>query len=240
MYTRGMDLLAYVRVSSEGQTDGYGPDSQLASIRGWAKANGHKIVAVHQDAVSGTKGLSERPGLSAAIKALLPPPEATGIVFARMDRLARDLEIQEKILSVIWLAGGTVFTAEGGLVDQDNPMDPQRKFFRQIQGAMSELDKGNLVKKLRQAREAKAASGKKSVGEYAYGYMGAGSGRNRDAVERSDEQETVRRIMELRQAGESYRSIAATLDSEGRKPRRSTQWHAPAIRNIVERAKATK
>ena len=46
------------------------------------------------------------------------------------------------------------------------------------------------------------------------------------------------RIVELRQAGESYRAIAATLDAEGLRPRRAASWSAMAVRNIAERETA--
>lgn len=45
----------------------------------------------------------------------------------------------------------------------------------------------------------------------------------------------VHRIVELRGAGELFRSIASTLDAEGHRPRRATAWSAMAVRNIVQR-----
>ncbi|MDQ2789590.1 MAG: recombinase family protein [Actinomycetota bacterium] len=52
---------------------------------------------------------------------------------------------------------------------------------------------------------------------------------------REDEQRTVRRIVELRRAGQTYRAIAASLDSEGLRPRRAGSWSAAAVRNITLR-----
>ena len=40
-----MRLVSYLRVSSNGQLDGYGFDVQREHIKSWAKANGHKIVS---------------------------------------------------------------------------------------------------------------------------------------------------------------------------------------------------
>ena len=58
------------------------------------------------------------------------------------------------------------------------------------------------------------------MGEYAFGLMGDGKGRSRDAVENPDEQVTVARIIDLRKSGMPYRTIAGTLDAEGRRPRK--------------------
>jgi hypothetical protein len=56
-----------------------------------------------------------------------------------------------------------------------------------------------------------------------------------DAVPRTNEQAAVARIVELRQAGESYRAIAATLDAEGFRPRRAATWSAMAVRAGAQR-----
>lgn len=45
----------------------------------------------------------------------------------------------------------------------------------------------------------------------------------------------VHRIVELRGQGESFRSIASTLDAEGHRPRRAASWSAMAVRNVVLR-----
>ena len=74
-----------------------------------------------------------------------------------------------------------------------------------------------------------------AVGQYRYGYTGAGKGRDKNAAPRADEQAAVARIVELRRAGESYRSIATTLDTEGHRPRRAATWSAMAVRSVAQR-----
>ena len=49
------------------------------------------------------------------------------------------------------------------------------------------------------------------------------------------EQIAVTRIVEMRRAGESYRSIVVTLDTEGLRPRRAASWSAMAVRNVAQR-----
>lgn len=230
-----MDLVAYLRVSSAGQIDGYGYDVQLADINRWAKANGHKIVATFRDAVTGKYDAPDRPGLTEALQLVRRPPMADGIVVGKLDRLARALTVQEAILALVWREGGKVFTAEDGEVRQDDPDDPMRTAIRQVQGVFAELDRKTVVKRLRDGRKAKAATGRKAVGVYAYGYEGKGQGRERDAAPLDAEQEAVRRIVELRAAGASYRTIATTLDTEGLKPRKAASWSAMSVRNIAMR-----
>jgi DNA invertase Pin-like site-specific DNA recombinase len=232
-----MDLVAYLPVSTKGQAeDGYGLDVQEKAVRSWAKANGHRIVAVHKDAgVSGTKEAIDRPGLSAALDMLRPPPRATGLVVAKLDRLARALHVQEAILQIAWRVGAAVFTADGGEVLQDDPDDPMRIFVRQVIGGVAQLERSLIAKRMRDGRAAKKAANKHSVGSYRFGKRGNGVGRDRDAADDDDEQATIRRIIELRLSGASYREIAGTLDAEGHRPRRAERWSPMSVRNIAER-----
>ena len=108
-----------------------------------------------------------------------------------------------------------MFTADAGEVLRDDPNDPMRTALRQVVGVFAELDRRMVVKRLRDGRTAKEATGRKATGAYPYGFIGAGKGRERDATPHEGEQAAVRRIADLRSAGASYRTIAATLDAEG-------------------------
>jgi DNA invertase Pin-like site-specific DNA recombinase len=234
-----MRVVGYIRVSSDSQAEAFGPAVQEKAIRTWVKANGHKLVAIHRDlGVSGTVDAAKRPGLSAALDALRPPPQATGLVVARLDRLARALHVQEAALAVAWKAGGTVFTVDGGEVLQDDADDPLRTLVRQVVGAVAQFERGLVAKRMRDGRKAKDAEGRKSTGEYAFGYTAGGKGRDRDAVPDEAEQVAVRRIVALRTAGTPYRAIAETLDAEGLKPRRAASWSAMSVRAVVQRETA--
>src|SRR5690348_17162316 len=128
-----MELVAYLRVSSDGQVDGYGLDVQMESMQRWASSAGHRIVDTYTDAgVSGAREAFDRPGLSAALEAVQALPDAGGLVVARLDRLARALTVQEAALAVVWRHGGRVFTADSGEVLADDPDDPMRTALRQV------------------------------------------------------------------------------------------------------------
>jgi len=233
----GMRLVMYLRISSESQIDGYGLDVQERACRAWAEAHGHRIVATFTDAgLSGSLDAADRPGLSSALLALQQPPEADGLLVPRLDRLARALTVQEAALAVAWRAGARVFSADTGEVLADDPDDPMRTAMRQVVGVFAELDRKMVVKRLRDGRTAKAATGRKAVGAYPYGYVGAGEGRERDAAAHPQEQEAVARIMALRGQGRSYREIATTLDAEGLRPRRAAAWSAMSVRAVALRA----
>src|SRR5207244_13557650 len=89
-------LVAYTRVSTDRQAErGFGLEVQREQIRRWAKSAGHRVVAWYEDAgVSGSNGVETRVALADALAAL---DGADGVVVARLDRLARQLTVQEAV-----------------------------------------------------------------------------------------------------------------------------------------------
>lgn len=233
-----MRLIAYLRVSSESQLEGYGLDSQEAAVRGWAKRQSHTIVRVLSDkGVSGATDAVDRPALGEALQAL-KARDVDGLIVARLDRLARALTVQEATLGIVWRMGATVYTADQGEVLRDDPDDPMRSALRQVVGVFSELERRLVTKRLRDGRMAKAATGRKSVGSYAYGTRPGGVGRERDAVPDPVEARTVAYVLERRTEGATYREISEALNAQGVRTKRGGCWHPMTVRNIVERAGA--
>src|SRR5215831_5859460 len=89
---------AYLRVSAKGQVDGDGFARQLKAIREYAAAHDIKIVHVYRDGgVSGTKELENRPAFVEMMTAL--HSNGVGLMLVeKLDRLARDLMVQETII----------------------------------------------------------------------------------------------------------------------------------------------
>jgi DNA invertase Pin-like site-specific DNA recombinase len=199
-------------VSSAHQAEAYGPEVQRAAIAKWAKANGHQVVAWQTDVISGASELRNRVGWCEAA-ALVKSGQADGIVVARLDRLARDVMVQELLLRKLSDLGGIVLSTR----ENENEMlngeskDPSRKLVRVIMGAISEYDREMTVDRLAAGRQAKAARGGYAHGALPYGY-------------RSDqgtltpvptEQRALNRMKELSALGKSTREIARLLTDEG-------------------------
>jgi DNA invertase Pin-like site-specific DNA recombinase len=156
-----------------------------------------------------------------------------GIVVYRLDRLARDLIIQEQLLAEVRRMGGEVFStsaAEAGYLT-DDPDDPSRKLIRQVLGAVSEYERSMISLRLRTGRRRKAEKGGFAYGSPHYGYRAEG----KQLVADEDEQAALARIRELRGDGRSLREIAGVLEAEGFRPKRSQRWHPESLRRIVAR-----
>jgi DNA invertase Pin-like site-specific DNA recombinase len=208
----------YLRVSGKSQVDGDGFPRQKAAIQKWAKANGYHISRWFvEEGVSGT--LESREALDAMLVALMSNGVDTVIVEA-LHRFSRDLRVQENLIH-------QYFTSRFNLVSATEPElgndDPNRVFMRQIFGAVHQLDKSNLVLKLRAARQRKKTSTGRCEGRLPYG-------------SHEGEHEILNRLRELRGNGGNWESIASKLNLEGIKTRSGGKWFPATVRRILIRA----
>jgi DNA invertase Pin-like site-specific DNA recombinase len=230
-----MDLTAYVRVSTgkQAKEDRLGKPVQIKAIGDYARDNGHRIVEWrYDDGVSGGNELDCREGLPIAL-ADVKDGTSKGIIVYRLDRLARDLIIQETLLAEIRKMGGKAFTtslAESEYVE-DDPKDPSRKLIRQVLGAVNEYEKSMISLRLRSGRKMKADQGRYAYGSPAYGQMA----KDRELVANESEQAVIAKMRELRDQGMSYATIADTLNGEGIKPKRGNQWHSMTVSRALSR-----
>jgi DNA invertase Pin-like site-specific DNA recombinase len=214
-----MKCFAYLRVSSIGQTTGDGYDRQILACEQYAAKNGLEIAEVFREAITGKSDLDARPALGELFVAL----EENGIktvIVEKLDRVARDLMIQEAIVADMQRRGYTLIsTAEPDLCSTD----PSRVLIRQIFGAISQWEKSVIVLKLQGARQRKrAADPAYRDGRKAYG-------------EKPGEREILDRMTLMRDGGAIFQTIADTLNAEGVTTRMGAKWHAPTVQKILSR-----
>jgi DNA invertase Pin-like site-specific DNA recombinase len=211
----------YLRVSSVGQasTDRDGLKRQREAIQKYAEANNVKIVRWFTDTLTGSTDLENRPALFDLMKSL----EANGVrlvLVERLDRLARDLMIQESILR-------DVQRKEAQLISVSEPdlcgNEPTRVMIRQILGAFFEYERKAIVSKLKGARQ----RAKASRPDYREGRKPFGT--------RPGEPETIKEILRLRSKGMAWDTIAETLNGNQKFPARKGQWHATSVARVWQR-----
>jgi len=229
-----MKVAAYLRVSTDRQAEeGLGLEVQEHAIREWARTHGHRISSWHRDeGISGSNGLEHREGLADALETL-KAGTARGLVVYRLDRLARDLVLQEQLLADVRRHGAEVFSTSNAEASylSDDPDDPSRKLIRQVLGAVNEYERAMITLRLRAGRRRKHDTGGYAYGSPPYGYRSHGG----TLIEDENEQAALARMRELRQTGASYRRIADTLQTEGFRPKRGKHWYPMTIRQILSR-----
>lgn len=104
----------YVRVSGKGQVDGDGFTRQEEAIRSFAEGHGYRIEHVYQEGgVSGTTSEEDRPAFMSMVSAILKDGVRT-VIIEGMDRLARELRIQEHLVIYLASKGITLMSARTG------------------------------------------------------------------------------------------------------------------------------
>ena len=207
----------YLRVSSNGQIDGDGFPRQRAAIQKWAAANGIQIVRWFEErGVSGKTELENRPALQDLLEALASNGVRM-VVIEKLDRLARDLMVQETILAEFRKQSFEIVSvAEPDLCSDD----PSRTMVRQIFGAISQYERAMIVSKLRGARQRMRAKTGRCEGVKPFGTL-------------DGESETLARLLALRKAGSNYEQISSALNSENVKTRSGGEWYPATVRRIL-------
>lgn len=221
--------LGYIRVSTTEQVKGFGLDVQRRAIRDYAKANGLDLLAVHCDeGISGSNGLDSREGLATAL-ALIERHEASVLLVYRLDRLARDLLLQETTIARLRVAGGTVVSVTEADVDSE---DGTKILIRQILGAVGQYERALIRGRMMAGKAAKMAGGGYGGGRPAFGYRAEVGG----LVPDEREQEAVALALQLRADGLSLRAIGARLDESGHRPKLGARWQAAQVARVVARS----
>ncbi len=227
-------LVAYLRVSTDRQAEeGLGLDVQRAAIDKWASENRHRITAWKSDeGVSGSDGLEARIGLADALAAVRSRT-VHGLVVYRLDRLARDLVLQESLLADVWRHGGRVYStsrAEDALLDPAGAeSDPSRDLVRRILGAVADYERSMIRLRMRAGNARKAELGGFVGGQVPFGFRAVG----RELVPDDAELETRARIVDLRSQSMSLRRICAALAAEGRPAKRSDRWYPDTVAAVL-------
>jgi len=207
---------AYVRVSGKGQVKGDGFPRQEAAIREYAAAHGLRIVRVFQEkGIGGATEWEDRPEWARMIGEL---NGVQTIVIERLDRLARELFIQEYILRDLKRRGVALVSVH----DEDIDSSPERVLFRQLMGAIAQYDKTMIVMKLRAARNRKRAATGRCEGRKPYGFH-PGEAAVRD------------RIRSMRKAGGALQSICDALNAENIPTRFGGRWFPMVVARIAAR-----
>jgi DNA invertase Pin-like site-specific DNA recombinase len=217
---------AYIRVSGPDQLKGDGPERQREAILAFAASNDIAIVEFFTEQVTGKNDGDTRIEWSRLLGQL---NGVRTIIVEKLDRLARLLIVQEKILLDLASRDVVLLTADGQ--DSDD-VDPARVMFRQFLGAIAQYERACIVSKLRSARDRKRrdtgrCEGAKRYGTLddkselkIYGYIGA-------------EETTLELMKMLRCGGKTFDQIAEILNETDHPTRHGKKWYGTTINNIL-------
>ena len=225
-----MKLVGYCRVSTENQREEGTIELQEYALKEFCEANGHELLTIYKDeGVSGDE--SNRPGLSTLITFLENSLNiADGVLIYRLDRLARDLYLQEHIIRELSKLGFKLLSTKEPDLDSKEPM---RVAFRQFSGIVSELEKTLITWRLSGGRLNKARRGGYAGGRAAYGY--SVNKADKELEVNQEQAAVVSKIINMRTRQKlSYHEIARFLNNRGTLSPAGGMWYPGSVKYIVE------
>lgn len=222
-----MRLVAYCRVSTEGQSDNTSIQDQKDKVIGYCKGMGHELVAVLEE-VGSAKNKSGRPIFNQALD-LLKVGAADGLIAAKLDRVARNT------LDVLELVRDVLQPLEKALILLDLNVDtstPTGKMVLTVMSGVAELERALITERTQTGRKNKAAKGGYAYGSPAFGMM---SDENNELTPNLDEQEVIGIIRRHRKSGKSFDRIAQYLNDQGIQTKRGGQWLGRTVYNIYQK-----
>ena len=222
----GKKIVGYCRVSTENQKEEGTIGLQETASNQYAANHGYELIELFKDeGVSG--GLENRPALIKLIDCLEERKDVAGVLIYKLDRLARDLYIQEHLIKKFEGLNKVLISIKEPNLESSDPM---RKAFRQFMGIVSELEKAFITMRLSAGRINKAQKGGYAGGSAALGYKVRGKKLTVD----KKSSETVRQVQKMKRQGKSLHEIARILNKNGIPTARGGKWYAGTVKYILE------
>jgi DNA invertase Pin-like site-specific DNA recombinase len=203
--------LAYVRVSTAEQaTEGASLDAQATALVEAAERKGYRVEVVREEGKSG-KTITGRPALLDAL-IRLDRGDASALFAQRLDRLSRSLADFASLLDRAKRKGWTV-----AVLDADvDTASPSGEFLVNVLASAAQYERRIIGARTRDALAQRRREG-----------VRLGRPSNLPSA-------LVARIVREREAGQSLRAIAQSLNSEGvRTAHGGTAWYASTVRQVL-------
>lgn len=217
-------VYGYIRVSGLAQRDGDGPERQKVAIVAFCQQHNLNLINIYEESISGTKDAYDRPAFGQMVTDA-ETNGVTGIIVERLDRLARELLVQEVVITKLSEEANLhVYATDNGQLEDlaDANADPTRVLIRQVLGALAQWNRSEITRKLAAARKRKREATGRCEGAKPYGV-------------KPGEPKVLEVIRANVARGHTVESIANLLNSCGLLTRRGRAWTVSNLYPIVKR-----
>jgi DNA invertase Pin-like site-specific DNA recombinase len=223
-----MKAIAYTRVSTLDQaSNGASLDAQRAKIQAWCVFKDIELIGIETDAGISAKSIKGRPGLRLVLNQL---DDVEFLITPSLSRLTRSTEDLCQLIRLLDKYDvSLVSLAEN--IDASTAMG--RAMIKMI-GVINELERELVSERTTETMAHLKAQGR-IFGHPAFGY----SLENGVLGQQAEEQAITGQIVEMRQQGLSYRTIAAQLNDAETPTRQGSRWHPMSVQRVCERASVT-
>lgn len=224
-----LKLIGYCRVSTENQKEEGTIEHQVKDIEKYAEQKGIRLIKVFKDnGVSGSLEWHQRKGMLELFDFLEEHKDIDGVLIYKLDRLARDLRVQENIIYDLQeKRKKTIISIKEPDLDSK---DITRVLFRQMLSAVAQYERGLITMRMMNGRLKKAEKGGYAGGSAAYGYVA----KNKELRVDKKQAEVIKRIFQMRRKKCAFRKIAGVLNAEKIKTARGGLWYAGTVKYILD------
>lgn len=203
-----MKAIIYARVSTREQVlYGSGIKHQIQACEAMATSLGFKCLWIFTDlGISGTKSITNRPGLKKALNQL--DPNDILLVFKR-DRIARDHAVARQVESIVKSVGARLLSVMEEECNLDNELGIHNRLFMDLK---AEYELEHCTRRTLTSLYAKKMQGQR-IGTVSYGFE-LDSDKTTLILQES-EQTMIKLVQQLRASGHSLRSIVKELNAKG-------------------------
>lgn len=224
----------YLRVSTVKQLEGYGLDVQEEACRAITalKLAGRQHVILDLYIDGGFSGkLAHRPEFD-RLNQDIADGKIDLVVFAKVDRIARKMDLIHKWVADTSALGVRIVTADGRI----DSADENFKIMLSLFAWMADMEHVFILERTADGREAKLSQGGWAFGVAPYGYKLEGKGEAAKPVPNDDEVKVIAKAIELivdLEMGETEAAEALTKD--GMLTRNGKRWTGANLRRMLMR-----
>jgi len=221
-----MKAIGYIRVSTSGQViNGVSLDAQKSKIKSWCKLNGYELASIYTDAGISGKRADNRQGLQ---KALNEIGDCDALVVYSLSRLARSTKDTIDIAEQLSKKNAALVSISEKI---DTTTAAGKMVFR-ILAVLSEFERDQVSERTRSALAYKRSNGEKTGGDVPLGYYV----RNGKLIPSRKEQKVIRLICNLKEKGNSLRTICRSLEKKGYVTKTGLKtWNPKTVNFILNR-----
>jgi DNA invertase Pin-like site-specific DNA recombinase len=220
-----VNLIGYIRVSSESQEENTSLESQKQQIKNYCLSNGYQLLDVLSEVKSG-KTIKSRPVFNQALE--IVATSADGIICTRLDRFGRDT------IDTLTLVRDFIRPNKKALILIDDGIDTTKDesdFILTVKAGLAQDERRIISKRTKAGKAAKAANGGYIGGQPAFGMKSIQS----ELSPNEEELKIIEIIRKHRKSGKSYQKIADYLNANNMPTKENKQWYATTVSNVYKR-----
>ena len=221
------NAVAYIRVSTNLQIDGFSLEGQLKEIQDYCKRNNINLLRYYKDAgISGTS-TEDRADFQRMLNDISKDRNINTVIVWKLSRLSRSMADLANTVTFLEKYNVNLICITQG-IDTASPMG---KSFVYMSGIFAEMERDNIIETCKMGMKQRAIDGKWNGGKV-FGYR---SSENKELVIIEDEAKVVKEIFHLfTNENWGYKKIASTLNNTGLKTMKGTDWSINSIKQIID------